>query len=204
MIGILPIKQILISSLFLILLFTCAGENASSLRTGFLHDGIYTNKFLNLCIEPAIYASLYSFRKDSNKLEAFTSKKVIPNSDPLIPLVCLKDLIEMRISLANSDIFGDFKDDRSIDYFKSTVSTLYDSTGEACKVNVIESKQIEIEGKQFLSNYYYLEKGDMHVYEKQLFTHVEDRYLLFHLSDVEELDAAQIKELFKAIKFDCI
>lgn len=202
--GNFPLKQVFLYCLLLFVCYSCNDEASIGLRTGNLHNGVYTNKCLNLCIEPAIYASIYGFNSESNKLETFDSKEVIQDSKALIPLVCLKDLVEMRISLANSDIFGDFKDDRSIDYFKSTVSAHHDIIGEPCKVSVLESKQIEIEGRQFLSNYYHLEKGNKHVFEKQLFTHVDDRYLLFHLSDVEELEAAQIKELFKAIKFDCM
>ena len=73
-----------------------------------------------------------------------------------------------------------------------------------CKVEVLESKQIEFDGKLFLSNSYQLQKENQHVFEKQMFTYVDDRYLLFHLSDIEQIEERQITELFKAIKFDCL
>ncbi len=198
-------KQIKIVLTFIILqCFACTESVLPPLSTGHLHDGVYTNKCLNLCIEPEIYASIYSFNSHTNKLEEFGSKVINIGVEPLIPLVCLKDLIELRISLANEEIFGDFRNDRSIDYFKTTVSAHHEAKGESFEVELLASEQIAIDGKQFLSNYYHLHKNNRHTFEKQLFTYVDDRYLLFHLSDNQEIKHDQILDLFKAIKFDCI
>lgn len=193
--------------LFGLLLFLCNSCNFSSsepLSTGLLLNGIYTNKCLHLCIEPEIYASIYGIREGSNDLIEFNRQDINPDLNPTTPIVCLKDLLELRISLANSEYFGDFNDDKSIAYFKTTVLANHEDASQYCEVNVLDSKKIIINGKQFLCNDYHIQLGDKQMFEKQLFTHVDDRYLLFHLADNKAFEQQQINDLFKAIKFDCI
>lgn len=188
----------------LICFASCEQSARTIIESGSLYDGNYTNKHLNLCIEPAVYASIYGFRPNSNELIEFGSKDTYNDSQATVPLVCLKDLLELRISVADQKIMGNFKKDASVEYFKTEVLNRNISDRSLCEIDVLNSSQIELDGKQFLTNSYHLKIDNKHLYEQQLFTHVNDAYLLFQVSDSSPISSDQIKDLFKAIKFDCL
>ncbi len=191
---------------FIFCLCSCNKADYKELSIGLMENGIYKNKDLNLCIEPAIYATIHStgenastFSFVSNPLETIKLDEISESASILL----IKDVFDINLSLINPELMGHAGNDKTKAFFIKKIQNMNNKANISGDIKLIKDEWVSLNGQEYKHYAYEITLDQTKIFEKQYLINIYGRHLMFHFTGKEDISEQQIIDLFNGIDFNC-